>query len=36
MTMKEYIEDFYRQKIRAGQRERCEEKFSRYINVLRY
>jgi hypothetical protein len=36
MTVKEYTEDFYRMKIRVGQRERCEEKFARYINVLRY
>jgi hypothetical protein len=36
MTVKEYIEDFYRLNIRDGQRERDEEKVSRYINGLRY
>jgi hypothetical protein len=36
MTVKEYIEEFYRLNIRTGQRERDEEKFSRYINGLRY
>jgi hypothetical protein len=36
MTVKEYIEDFYRLNIRTGQRERYEEKFSKSINGLRY
>jgi hypothetical protein len=36
MTVKEYIEEFYRLNIRTGQRERDEEKVSRYINGLRY
>jgi D-serine dehydratase len=36
MTVKEYTEDFYSLNIRTGQRERDEEKFSRYINGLRY
>jgi hypothetical protein len=36
MTVKEYIEDFYRLNIRIGQRERDEEKIARYINGLRY
>jgi hypothetical protein len=35
MTVKEYTEYFYRLNIRTGQRERDEEKFSRYINGLR-
>jgi hypothetical protein len=34
--VKEYTEEFYRLNIRVGQRERDEEKFSRYINGLRY
>ena len=36
MTMKEYTKEFYRLNIRAGQKERDEEKFSRYINGPRY
>jgi biotin operon repressor len=36
MIVKEYTEDFYRLNIRTRQREREEEKFSRYINGLRY
>ena len=36
MTVKEYIEDFYILDIRTGQRERDEEKVTRYINGLRY
>jgi hypothetical protein len=36
MTVKEYIDDFYRLNIRVGQKERDEEKVSRYINNLRY
>ena len=36
MTVKEYTEEFYRLNIRIGQRERDEEKVSRYINGLRY
>jgi hypothetical protein len=35
MTVKVYIEEFYRLTIRTRQRERDEEKFSRYINGLR-
>jgi hypothetical protein len=36
MTVKEYIEEFYRLNIRTRQRERDEEKVARYINGLRY
>jgi hypothetical protein len=36
MTVKEYTEEFYRLNIRIGQRERDEEKVSRYVNGLRY
>jgi hypothetical protein len=36
MIVKEYIEDFYKMNIRDGQRERDEEKISRYMNGLRY
>jgi hypothetical protein len=36
MNVKEYTKEFYRLNIRAGQRERDEEKVSRYINGLRY
>jgi hypothetical protein len=36
MTIKEYTEEFYKMNIRVGQRERDEEKFSRYMNGLRY
>jgi hypothetical protein len=36
MIVKEYTEEFYRLNIRAGQKERDEEKVSRYINGLRY
>ena len=36
MTVKEYIEEFYKMNIRIGQRERDEEKVVRYINGLRY
>jgi hypothetical protein len=36
MTVKEYIEEFYKLNIRTGQREKDEEKFSIYINGLRY
>jgi hypothetical protein len=36
MEVKEYIEDFYKLNIRAGQRDRDEENVSRYINDLRY
>jgi hypothetical protein len=35
-TVKEYNEEFYILNIRIGQRERDEEKVSRYINGLRY
>jgi hypothetical protein len=36
MTVKEYTKELYRLNIRTGQRERDEEKISRYINGLRY
>jgi uncharacterized protein YjbK len=36
MTVKEYIEEFYRLNIRTGQRERDEEKVTRYVDGLRY
>jgi hypothetical protein len=36
MIVKEYTEEFYKINITAGQRERDEEKVSRYINGLRY
>jgi hypothetical protein len=36
MTVKEYTEEFYKLNIRTGQREKDEEKVSRYINGLRY
>jgi hypothetical protein len=36
MSVKEYTEEFYRLNIKAGQRERYEEKVSRYINGMRY
>jgi hypothetical protein len=36
MTVKEYIEEFYKLNIRTGQREKDEEKVARYINILRY
>jgi hypothetical protein len=36
MTIKEYMEEFHALNIRAGQRERDEEKVYRYINSLRY
>jgi hypothetical protein len=36
MIVKKYIEEFYRLNIRTGQRERYEEKFTRYINGLIY
>lgn len=36
MTMKEYTKDFYKLNIRARQREKDDEIFSRYINGLRY
>ena len=36
MTVKEYIEEFYKLNIRTGQREKDEEKVSRYINGPRY
>jgi hypothetical protein len=36
LTIKEYTKEFYKLKIRDGQRERDEEKVSRYINGLRY
>jgi hypothetical protein len=36
MTVKEYTEEFYKLNIRTGQRDKDEEKVSRYINGLRY
>jgi hypothetical protein len=36
MTMKEYIEEFYRLNIRAGHRESDDEKVFKYLNGLRY
>ena len=36
MTVKEYLEEFYRLNIKIGQRERDEEKVAKYINGLRY
>jgi hypothetical protein len=36
MLVKEYIEEFYRLNIRAGHRERNDEKVARYMNGLRY
>ena len=36
MTVKEYTEEFYRLNIRTRQRERDEERVTRYINGLRY
>jgi hypothetical protein len=36
MTVKEYIEEFYRINIRAGHRESDDEKVARYLNGLRY
>ena len=36
MTVKEYIEEFYKLNIRAGHVEDDVKKVARYINVLRY
>jgi hypothetical protein len=36
MIVKEYTEEFYRLNIRTRQRERDEEKVTRYVNGLRY
>ena len=36
MTVKEYTEEFYKLNIRAGHQESDDEKFSRYMNGLRY
>jgi hypothetical protein len=36
MAVKEYIEEFYRLNIWTGQREKDDEKNSRYVNGLRY
>jgi hypothetical protein len=36
MTMKEYIEEFYKLNIKAGHEESDDEKFSRYMNGLRH
>lgn len=35
LTMKEYIEEFYKVRIRAGQIQDTDEKVARYINGLR-
>jgi hypothetical protein len=36
MTVKEYMEEFYRLNIRTGHRESDDEKVFRYMNGLRY
>jgi hypothetical protein len=36
MSVKEYIEEFYKINIKAGHRESDDEKVSRYMNGLRY
>jgi hypothetical protein len=36
MIVKEYTEEFYRLNIRASHRESDDERFSRYMNYLRY
>ena len=36
MIVKEYTEEFYKLNIRAGHRERNDEKVARYMNGLRY
>lgn len=36
MSVKEYTEEFYKLNIRVGQLEQNLEKFSRYLNGLRY
>jgi hypothetical protein len=36
MTVKEYMEEFYRMNIRAGHWESNDEKVARYLNGLRY
>jgi Mg2+ and Co2+ transporter CorA len=36
LSVKEYIEEFYRVNNRAGQKENEDEKTTRYINGLRY
>jgi hypothetical protein len=36
LTIKKYTEEIYKLNIRVGQREKNDEKVSRYINVLRY
>jgi hypothetical protein len=36
LRVKEYTEEFYKLNIRDGQREKDDEKVSRYINGLRY
>jgi hypothetical protein len=36
MTVKEYIEEFYRLNIRVGHQESDDEKVERYLNGLRY
>ena len=36
LSVKEYIEEFYRLNIRVGQKENEDEKTTRYINGLRY
>jgi hypothetical protein len=36
LSVKEYIEEFYKMNIREGNRENDEDKVSRYINGVRY
>jgi hypothetical protein len=36
MSVKEYTEEFYKLNIKVGHREGDDEKFSRYMNGLRY
>jgi hypothetical protein len=36
MSLKEYTEEFYRINIKAGHREKNDEKVARYMNGLRY
>jgi hypothetical protein len=36
MSVKEYIEEFYRINIRAGHRKSDDEKVGRYMNGLQY
>ena len=36
MTMKDYIEEFYKLTIQSGHRELSKEKVAQYINGLRF